>query len=108
MTDKELQADLDDAQADLEKKVGQLKHVLQAKVESVEKPFQWAFDHLPQILIGTGLAIVAISLLRSKTRVPAMPSNWQGQGGAGPFTRGAAQLDRAAVALRELLANRQA
>lgn len=108
MTDKELQEDLDDAQADLEKKVGQLKHLFQEKVEKVERPFQWALDHLPQILLGTGLAIAAISLLRgSKPRVAAMASDWEAQRGLGAFARGGAQLDRAAVTLRELLAYRQ-
>jgi len=101
MTDKELQTDLDDAQADLEKKVGQLKHLVQDKVQAVEKPFQWALDHLPEILLGTGLAIAAISLLRARAHRPAVHELPM----AGPVTHGIAKLDQLAMALREALAH---
>lgn len=64
MTDeKRTQADLDQAQADLEDKIGQLKELVMDKVETVEKPFQWLIDNLPAVLVGAGVGIVLLSLL---------------------------------------------
>ena len=66
MSDEEIQADLDDAQADLEKKIGQLKDLLKEKVETVERPFEWVMENLPQLLVGVGLGIALLSFLRRR------------------------------------------
>jgi hypothetical protein len=62
--DKTTQADLDAAQAGLEDKLGQLKELVMDKVETVERPFQWLADNAHVLLLGVGLGIVLLSLMR--------------------------------------------
>ena len=62
--EKDTQADLDEAQADLEAKIGQLKDLVMDKVETVERPFQWLYDNAWLLLIGAGAGLVLVSILR--------------------------------------------
>ncbi len=57
---KEIQADLDAAQADLQKSVAELKHIIEGKLETpkhiievVERPVSFVKDHA--LLIGVAL-----------------------------------------------------
>jgi hypothetical protein len=74
---KELQTELDAAQADLQLHLGQLKHLVQEKlerpkhvveevrhaVEIAQKPFAWLHDHALLALLGALVAGAATGLL---------------------------------------------
>jgi hypothetical protein len=79
----QLQRELDAAQADLERHVGELKHLIQQKLEGpkhvidetrhaiavVNKPFAWLATHAIVAAIGALVLGAAVSALRGRRRV---------------------------------------
>jgi len=77
----EVQRELDEAQADLEDKVGQLKQLIDHKletpkhiIEAVEKPISFIRAHATMVaaaLLGFGVILFAIRRLRRGTSGPS-------------------------------------
>jgi len=71
----EVQRELDEAQADLEDKVGQLKQLIDHKLEGpkhilevVEKPLSFIRAHAAVVVIAVGLGIFLFALHRRARR----------------------------------------
>lgn len=60
-TTAEVQAELDHAQADLERKVAQLKDLTEAKLDQVRKPIAYVRDHRRAIALA-GAAALAVMI----------------------------------------------
>ena len=67
---KDTRTDLGEAHAGLEAKLGQLKELLEAKVATVERPFQWLHDNALLVVLGAGAALLLLSLTRRRDPNP--------------------------------------
>ena len=66
MSEQTTQAELDAAQADLERKVGELKDIVTERVDAVRRPFEWVGENLWLFLVIGGTSIALISFLRGR------------------------------------------